>query len=87
MMMLPPEIERLARLVAVHTGKAPDVVLREAIESHARIAGIAVAEIVKPGHAIDMERVRKITHRVAFKPLLDTRPPTEILERAWAHPG
>jgi len=87
MMMLPPEIERLARLVAVHTGKTPEVVLREAIEGHARIAGIAVAEIVKPGRAIDMERVRKITHRVASKPLLDTRLPTKILDQAWAHPG
>ena len=87
MMVLPPEIERLARRVAVHTGKTPEVILREAVESRARIAGIAIAEIVKPGYAIDMERVRKITHRVASRPILDTRSPTEILDQAWAHRG
>jgi hypothetical protein len=85
MITLTPEIERLARLVAMHTGKTPEVVLKEAVESHARIAG--VAEIAKPGRAIDLDRVRQITHRVASKPLRDARLPKEILDQAWGHSG
>jgi hypothetical protein len=86
MIMLPPETERLARLVAVHSGKTPEDVLKEDVENRARIAGIAIAETVKPGGAIDMNRVRQITRRVASKPLLDPRPPKEILDEAWGKP-
>jgi antitoxin VapB len=86
MIMLPPETERLARLVAVRSGKTPEDVLKEAVENQARIAGIAIAETVKPGGTIDMNRVRQITRRVASKPLLDPRPPKEILDEAWGKP-
>jgi antitoxin VapB len=86
MIMLLPETERLARLVAVHSGKTPEDVLKEAVENQARIAGIAIAETVKPGGIIDMNRVRQITRRVASKPLLDPRPPKEILDEAWGKP-
>jgi hypothetical protein len=73
-------------LVAVRSGKTPEDVLKEAVENQARIAGIAIAETVKPGWTIDMNRVRQITRRVASKPLLDPRPPKEILDEAWGKP-
>jgi len=41
---LPHETERLARLVAAQSGKAPEDVLKEGVEMEARIAGIAIAE-------------------------------------------
>jgi antitoxin VapB len=87
MIMLAPETERLARLVAVHSGKTPEDVLKEAVENQARIAGVAIAETVKPDGTIDMGRVRQITRRVASKPLLDPRPPREILDQAWGKPA
>jgi antitoxin VapB len=83
---LPVEIERLARLVAVRSGKTPEDVLREAVENQARIAGIAIAETVKTGGTIDMNRVRQITRRVASKPLIDPRPAKEILDEARGKP-
>jgi len=87
MIMLPPETERLARLVAAHSGKKPEDVLKEAVENQARIAGIAIAETAKPGGSIDMDRVLQITRRVASRPLLDPRPPKQILDQAWGEAG
>jgi len=87
MIMLPPETERRARLVAVHGGKTPEDVLKEAVENQARIAGIAIAETARPGGTIDMDRVRQITRRVSSRPLLDPRPPEEILDQAWGEAG
>jgi antitoxin VapB len=87
MITLPAEIERLARLVAVQSGKTPEDVLKEAVENQARLVGITVAEVLKPSSGIDMDRVRQITRRVASKPLLDSRPPKEILDQAWGKLG
>jgi hypothetical protein len=87
MITLPAEIERLARLVAVHSGKTPEDVLNEAVENQARLVGITVAGALKPSTKIDMDRVRQITRCVASKPLVDTRPPKEILDRAWGKLG
>jgi antitoxin VapB len=87
MITLPAETERLARLVAVHSGKTPEDVLKEAVENQARLAGIAVAEPVNRGNTIDMDRVRQITNRVVSKPRPDPRPPKEILDGAWGKPG
>ncbi len=83
--LLPVEIERLARLVAGRSGKAPEDVLKEALENQARLAGISTAEILNARARIDMDRVRQITRRVASKPLLDSRPPKEILDQAWGN--
>jgi antitoxin VapB len=83
MMLLPVEIERLARLVAGHSGKAPEDVLKEALENQARLVGISTAEILNARARTDMDRVRQITHRVASKPLVDSRSPKQILDQAW----
>ena len=40
-MQIPTEIEDLARLVAVKTGKTPEAVLKEAMEARAEEAGVA----------------------------------------------
>jgi antitoxin VapB len=85
MIMLAPETERLALLLAEHTGKTPEDVLREAVENQARIAGIPIADTANPRRAINMDRVREITHRVASRPLRDTRSADEILDEAWGN--
>lgn len=87
MITLPAETERLARLVAAHIGKTPEDVLKEALENQARLAGISMAEAVRPRDRIDMDRVRQITRRVASKPLVDSRSLKEILDQAWGRFG
>ncbi len=87
MITLPPETERMARLVAERSGQSPEDVLRQAVETQARLAGVAVADSGKPRSDIDLARVREITRRVAEQPLLDTRTPKDIRDQAWGDPG
>jgi antitoxin VapB len=83
MITLPAETERLVRLMAAHRGKTPEEVIKEAVETQARLVGISLSEAVKPRDSIDMDRVRQIIDRVASKPLIDPRSPKEILDQAW----
>jgi len=87
MITLAPETERLARLVAERSGKTPEDVLRQAVETQARLAGVAIAEADKPRRDIDLPRVREIVRRVAEQPLRDTRTPKDIRDQAWGDPG
>jgi antitoxin VapB len=86
MITLPPDAEQLARLVAQRSGKSPEEVLRQALETEARIAGVAIAAARNPRADIDLARVRDITRRIANKPLLDKRTPKEIRDQAWGEP-
>jgi len=86
MITLPPEIEQLARRVAAQRGKTPEDVLKEGVETEARIAGIAIAESAKPRKEIDVERVREIARDVSSAPLRDERSPKEIRDEAWGAP-
>ena len=87
MIALSPETEQLARLVAAHSGKTPEDVLKQGVETEARIAGIAVAEAGGTRKEIDMGRVREIVHHVTSAPLLDRRTAKEILDEAWGDPA
>ena len=87
MLTLPPETERLARLVAERSGMSPEDVLRQGVETQARMAGVAIAESGKPRNEIDPARIREIVRRVAEQPLRDTRTPKEIRDQAWGGPG
>jgi antitoxin VapB len=87
MTTLSPEIERLAKLVGAQTGKTPEEVIREAVETQARIAGVEIPEPARARKDVDLARVREITRRVASRPLLDKRPPEQILDEAWGHRG
>jgi antitoxin VapB len=80
---LPVETERLIRLMAAYRGKTPEDVLKEAVETQARLVGISMSEALGLKDRIDMDRVRQIIDRVASKPLLDPRSPDDILEEAW----
>ncbi len=85
--LLSPEVERLARLVAVRSGKTPEDVLKEGVELEARIAGVAVpgrAEVIR---TFDTDRVREIVRDIASAPILDTRSAKEILDEAWGDPA
>jgi antitoxin VapB len=72
---IPAEVEQLARLVAIKTGKSPDDVLKEAVEERARAAGVSPAR----RRPFDEAKVRAIIERVAALPVLDTRSDDEIL--------
>lgn len=87
MITLPPETEQLARLVAARRGKTPEDVLKDGVETEARLAGVAIAEGAKPRKEIDLERVREIARRVTSRPLLDQRSAREILDQAWSRDG
>jgi hypothetical protein len=41
-LLIPTEVEQLARLVAIKTGKTPDDIVKEAIEARALAAGVSV---------------------------------------------
>ena len=70
MIMLSPEIEQLARLVAARSGKTPEEVLKQGVEMEARIAGVAIAESTKPRKDIDLDRARgnRQSHRIPSAP-------------------
>lgn len=72
---IPTEVEQLARLVAIKTGKTPEAVVKEAVEARAEAAGVAVGSRRPFDHA----RVQAIIDRVAALPVLDTRSDDEIL--------
>ncbi len=83
---VPPETEQLARRVAAHSGRTLEDVLKEGVEMEARIAGIAIAESTAPRKPAHVNRAREIAQRIASRPLLDPRPPGDILEQAWDAP-
>jgi len=75
---IPNEVEQLARLVAIKTGKTPDAVVKEAVEAQALAAGVAVTRKHRSAEEIE-RKVKEIAERVAAMPLLDTRSDDEIL--------
>jgi hypothetical protein len=87
MIALSPETEQLARLVAARSGKTPEDVLRQGVETEARIAGVAIAEASRPRKEVNMDRVREIVRHVTSAPLLDRRTAKEILDEAWGDPA
>jgi antitoxin VapB len=70
------EVEQLARLVAIKTGKSLDAVIREALEERARAVGLFAGA---PRRRFDEARVRSIIKRVSALPILDDRTPDEIV--------
>jgi antitoxin VapB len=86
MITLPPEIEQLARRVAARSGRTPEDIVKQGVETEARIAGIAIEE-AHPRKEVDVERVREIVREVSSAPLLDRRTPKEILDEAWGDPA
>jgi hypothetical protein len=71
MLTLPPETERLARLVAERSG-LPALRLRRPVSRTAKSIFRAFA---------------RSTRRVAEQPLRDTRTPKDIRDQAWGDPG
>jgi antitoxin VapB len=75
---IPIDIEQLARLIAIKTGKTPEQIVREAVEARAAEAGVA-----QPKRKRTPEEIRAsidaIAARVAALPVLDTRSDDEIL--------
>ena len=73
---IPTEVEQLARLVAIKTGKTPDDIIKEAVEARALAAGVAVGN---PRRKIDDAKVRAIIARVTALPVLDDRSADDII--------
>jgi hypothetical protein len=74
-LQIPIEVEQLARLVAIKTGKTPDDVVKEAVEARAAALGVPTT----PRRPFDEARVRAIIERVAGRPLRDARSAEDIL--------
>lgn len=73
------ETERLARKLAQAKGKALADVVREAIETSARAAGLASAAQETGGRDQKLAKLRRIADRSAARPILDRRSPDEII--------
>jgi hypothetical protein len=80
---LAPETEELAKRVAATSGRTPEEVLRQGLEREAQIAGVIPTETRKHPSTADSRRAKTIARRIAARPLLDARSPTEILREAW----
>jgi antitoxin VapB len=76
MLNIPQETERLARLVALKSGKTLEEVVRQAIEDHAAARGLLPK---RTRRAIDMDALNAIVERAASRPVLDPRTPDEII--------
>ena len=79
MLTVPKETEQLARAIAMRSGKPVETVLKEAVEAHAREAGVVAPDPTAPRTRIDMARVQAIIDRCASRPVLDERPADDIL--------
>ncbi len=77
-LQVPLEIEQLARLVAIKTGKTPGDILKEAVEARAEAAGIGVTRRRRSPEEIE-KRLKEIAERVAALPILDGRSPDDII--------
>jgi len=74
-----PETERLAQKVAEARGQPLSVVVRDAIRASAREAGLLAAKSTCSSSARKRQRLLEISERSAARPVLDPRPPDEIL--------
>jgi antitoxin VapB len=83
MLNLPAETEQLARLVAMKSGKTPEAVVHDAVETQARTLGLVADRQARP---VDMAKIDAITRRNASRPLRDERSSKEILDEAWGDP-
>jgi antitoxin VapB len=77
-LQIPTELEQLARLVAIKTGKTPDDVVKEAIEARALVAGISVARPRRSPKEVE-RRIKEIAERVTALLVLDDRSADEII--------
>jgi len=77
-MQIDQDIEHLAALIAAKTGQTPAIVVREAVEERARMAGVMVGEPKRNPDEI-LRRIKEISDRCAALPVLDDRTPDEII--------
>ncbi len=77
MIALNHDTEELARLLAVHAGKSPDEVIRQALEDRARSSGIALPD--RPRRSPSFDRMMEVSDRFSALPVLDDRPADEIV--------
>ena len=77
MIALNHDTEELARLLAVHAGKSPDEVIRQALDDRARSSGIALPD--RPRRSPSFDRMMEVSDRFSALPVLDDRPADEIV--------
>lgn len=75
---IPPDVEQLARYVAIKTGQTPEAVVKEAIEARALAAGVTVTSPRRSPAEIE-RRIKEISERVSALPILDDRSNDEII--------
>ena len=79
MLRLLPETARLAERLAHVQGLSTEEAIKRAIEASARVAGLA-AESQRPRRRMTVEEMLAAGAEVAAMPLLDPRPPGEIMD-------
>jgi antitoxin VapB len=82
MIVLSPETEQLARLIAERSGKTPERVLDDAVEACAREIGIVPPQEPpgkQPRERPSVDRMMAISERFAAYPVIDERSPDEII--------
>ena len=79
MIAIPQETEILGRLVADKTGKAPEDVVREAVEACARAIGLTGADAGSADREAMIQAANAIARRSAVRPILDMRSEHDIV--------
>jgi antitoxin VapB len=83
MIVLSPETEHLARLIAERSGKTPERVLDDAVEACAREVGIVPPREPPRNHQLrgkpSVDRITAISDRFEAYPVLDDRSPDDII--------
>jgi antitoxin VapB len=77
--LIDSDTERLAQKIANVTGKSIRTVVREAITAKAEAAGILVTKNAKYSSKELIARMRALSDHCAALPVLDPRPPDEIV--------
>jgi antitoxin VapB len=77
-LQIPLDVEQLARLIAIKTGKTPESILREAVEAKAQTTGIGPHGRRRTPEQIE-QRINEIVQRVSTLPILDDRSADEII--------
>jgi antitoxin VapB len=85
MITLPDEIEALARRLANARNLTVEDAVRQAVEAHARAAGLLPASGQRRDPSPDAAaarraRIDQIVHEIAALPVLDPRSPQEIMD-------
>jgi hypothetical protein len=85
MINLPPETVALAQRLASAHGVSLEAAIKQAIEQSAREAGVAepTRDLSPEAIAVRKAATQRIVDEIKAMPILDPRPPHEIIDDLW----